>query len=95
METLKQWMLHNLSTEDIIEIAEHGVDSDKQHICSLDNTYILYNKFHEEIWDIVIHKWKSLTIFVGSKGIESSWVFERLMTWEAMNITAEQIVREP
>ena len=94
MESLEQWMLHTLSTEDILEIAEHGVNGLHPLLGTGNDTCKMYERFHEEIWDIVLNEWKSLSIFVGSKDITSAWLFERYITWEAVKITAKQIASE-
>ena len=94
MESLEQWMLHNFEPQDIVSIAQDGADQGWPLISTMKETSALYERFHEEIWDLVINKYKSLHKFTKNDLMTNAWVFEACMVMEALEIVAHRIASE-
>jgi hypothetical protein len=98
-KTFKAWMLANLDESQIRDIAQHGADSGWPGLTYYTDTCKLYNRFKEEIWEMLLEDAENLgqnvfeviASFGGAKSVGSAEQFENLMTWYAAERIAQDL----
>lgn len=95
----EQWFLKNFDLYEIIDISEHGVDAGWRGITSYNETWNMYKKYEEDIWDILEQESDSMgytiadmiSMIDGKKGrIEDLKTFKNWMVWFAAETLAHQ-----
>ncbi len=101
-KTFKAWMLANLDESQIRDIAEHGADSGWPGLTYYNDTCKLYNRFKEEIWEMLLEDAENLgqNVFLmiggfgGAGAVGSVEQFENLMTWYAAERIAQDVINQ-
>ena len=100
-KTFKQWMLRSFTKRELSDIATRGARMGCSGMIYYRDTSYLYQKFKDEIWNILVDDMKvsdydNIFDFISqkfskrSKEVETKNQFEALLVWYA----AERIARE-
>ena len=94
----KAWFVENLS-EYAADIAGHGADQGYPHITYTKDCVVLYEKFEEEIWEMLVEDSESfghsnpmefVATFVRADMLDTPDTFKNLLLWYA----CERVTRE-
>lgn len=97
-KTFKGWMSKNFNKDELHDLANHGAVCGFSGLIYYTQTNALYQKFHDEIWEMVredaegqgLDPLKLISEFGGAKNVVDKATFDNLLVWYA----AEKIAYE-
>lgn len=96
-KTFKDWMRAHFNKRQLEEIAEHGADAGWSDLTYYSDTSKLYDKFKDELWEVLIEcgesgGWTPLQYVEQSRfPFENRTLFENAMVWIAAEMYAAEL----
>ena len=97
--SFNDWMKKTFDRDEMKDIATYGVNAGFHHLTYYKDTTALYQKYHDDIWEMLNddadsmghqHPLEMIAIFGGARNVSNRITFENLLVWYA----AEKVARE-
>jgi len=101
--TFEQWLKANLDKGNLRDLAKYGASQGFPGLTYYQNTVVLYDKFHDEIWDLLWQQAKGMGFrcplkliasFNGAQDISTDIQFKNLLVWHMAEETARRLISE-
>ncbi len=98
--SFKDWMEKTFDRDEMKDIAAYGVAGGFHHLTYYKDTAALYQKYHDDIWDMLNedansmghkHPLEMMVSFGGAGNVSSRITFENLMVWYAAEKVAHEL----
>ncbi len=96
--TFREWMINRFAYEELADISHHGVDGGWDGLTYYNDTADLYNRYHDEFWEMLFDDCKAngfnsifelIASFYGAD-VTSDKEFKNLLVW----YSAEKVATE-
>ena len=100
--TFRDWLLHQYTHNELADICKHGAQNGYHGLIYYSETTALYNRYHEEIWDLLNDNYDALGFsscleliasFQTASNVNSDTQFKNLLVWYAAEEIAFDITQ--